>query len=110
MEPIRDSNNNPIILDKNGNPVQDPNLTLLLDKSGFPVLNTLGSPIILDKNQEPLDNKYKIKARLSSAKGKKQKQKKIKKEIQQKKLKLQQVNLIILLQNIQNLTLAFKEK
>ena len=86
-KPIRDSNNNPIILDKNGNPVQDPNLTLLLDKSGFPVLNTLGSPIILDKNQEPLDNKYKIKARLSSAKGKKQKTKKNKKGNSTKKIK-----------------------
>ena len=55
--PIRDKNNNPILLDKDGNPIQDPNITLLLDKSGFPVLNTLGQPIIVDKNKNPLEQK-----------------------------------------------------
>ena len=54
-KPIRDKNNNPIILDKDGNPVQDPDIKLLLDKSGFPILNTLGQPIILDKNKNPLE-------------------------------------------------------
>ena len=54
--PIRDKNNNPILLDKDGNPIQDPNINLLLDKTGFPVLNTLGQPIIIDKNKNPLNN------------------------------------------------------
>ena len=50
-------------LDKDGNPIQDPNIKLLLDKSGFPILNTLGQPIILDKDKNPLDggnNKNKV--------------------------------------------------
>ena len=40
-KPIRDKNNNQILLDKNGNKIQDPNIKLLIDKSGFPVFNTL---------------------------------------------------------------------
>ena len=58
-KPIRDKNNNPILLDKDGNPVQDPNIKLLLDKSGFPILNTLGIPIIVDNSKEPANNKDK---------------------------------------------------
>ena len=54
-KPIRDKNNNPIFLDSDGNVVQDPDIKLLLDKSGFPILNTLGQPIILDKNKNPLE-------------------------------------------------------
>ena len=62
-KPILDKNNNPIFLDKDGNPIQDPNIKLLLDKSGFPILNTLNQPIILDQNKNPLEistNKDKI--------------------------------------------------
>ena len=40
-KPIRDKNNNQILLDKNDNKIQDPNIKLLIDKSGFPVFNTL---------------------------------------------------------------------
>ena len=79
--PIRDKNNNPILLDKDGNPIQDPNLKLLLDKSGFPILNTLGQPIILDKNKNPIELNDEINKNPS-----KQKEKQKKPEIKAKKI------------------------
>ena len=43
------------MLDENGNVVQDPNIQLLIDQSGFPVYNTLGQAILLDKDKNPLN-------------------------------------------------------
>ena len=79
-QPKRDKNNNPILLDKDGNPVQDPNIRLLLDKSGFPILNTLGIPIIVDNSKEPANNKDKntkyVDTKMKRIKAKKSKRRK----------------------------------
>ena len=82
-KPIRDKNNKPILLDKNGNIIEDPDYKLLLDKSGFPVLNTLGVPIILDKDNIPLniENKNIPKDNYKKKKGKNAKRNKNKSKI-----------------------------
>ena len=82
-KPIRDKNNKPILLDKNGNIIEDPDYKLLLDKSGFPVLNTLGVPIILDKHNIPLniENKNIPKDNYKKKKGKNAKRNKNKSKI-----------------------------
>ena len=53
--PIKDSNNNYIILDDNNKPIKDTGISVLVDESGKPVLNSLGNPILLDSEGKPLN-------------------------------------------------------
>ena len=53
--PLKDSNNQDILLDEKNAPVKDTGISLLLDQSGKPVLNSSGNPILLDKNGKPIN-------------------------------------------------------
>ena len=46
--PIRDSNQNFILLDDNNIPVKNTGISLLLNESGKPLFNSLGEPILVD--------------------------------------------------------------
>ena len=53
--PLKDSNNQHILLDEKNIPVKNTGISLLLDQSGKPLLNSLGAPILLDKNGNPIN-------------------------------------------------------
>ena len=53
--PLKDSNNQDILLDEKNVPVKDTGISLLLDQSGKPVLNSSGNPILLDKDGKPIN-------------------------------------------------------
>ena len=58
--PVRDKNNNPIMLDNNNRPIKGTGISLLLDQKGMPVLNSIGEPILINKEGKPInliDNK-----------------------------------------------------
>ena len=90
------------MLDESGNAVQDPNIQLLIDQSGFPVYNTLGQAILLDKDKNPLngdeninqipDNKNIIKNYNDKIPEIKDKKKKIKSGKYRKKKKKNNLN------------------
>ena len=54
--PMKDSNNNHIILDENNIPVQDTGISVLLNESGKPIFNSLGEPILLDQEGNTLNS------------------------------------------------------
>ena len=61
--PVIDKKNNPIMLDENNKPIKGTGITILLDKSGKPLLNTIGEPILINKEGKPInliDNKNPI--------------------------------------------------
>ena len=53
--PLRDSNNEYILVDENNIPVKNPGISILTDKSGKPVLNSLGMPVFIDREGNPLN-------------------------------------------------------
>ena len=57
-KPVKDEENNYILLDENNKPVKNTGITLLLDHSGKPVLNSKSKPILIDIDGKPigLDN------------------------------------------------------
>ena len=46
--PVKDKDNNYILLDENNKPVKNTGITLLLDQKGNPVLNSQSKPILID--------------------------------------------------------------
>ena len=53
--PLRDSNNNHILLDEKNIPVKNTGISVMLDQSGKPLLNSLGIPILIDIEGKPIN-------------------------------------------------------
>ena len=53
--PLRDLNNEHIFLDENNIPVKNPGISVLTDKSGKPILNSLGMPVLIDREGRPVN-------------------------------------------------------
>ena len=57
-KPVKDEQNNYILLDNNNRPVKNTGLTLLLDQKGKPVLNSKKNPILIDIEGKPINLEY----------------------------------------------------
>ena len=53
--PIKDAENNYVLLDENNKPVKNTGITLLLDQTGKPVLNSKLKPILIDAEGKPIN-------------------------------------------------------
>ena len=54
-KPVKDANNNYVILDQYNRPIKNTRITLLLDQSGKPILNSKSKPILIDPEGKPLN-------------------------------------------------------
>ena len=55
-KPVIDNANNPNISDKNTNhPIQDRDISILLDQFGKPILNSIGEPILINEEGRPIN-------------------------------------------------------
>ena len=54
-KPVKDANNNYVILDQYNRPIKNSRITLLLDQSGKPILNSKSQPILIDPEGKPLN-------------------------------------------------------
>jgi hypothetical protein len=55
-KPIKDSNDNFIILDQDNKPIKNKGISVLLSKDGKPILNSLGNPILINENGEAFNS------------------------------------------------------
>ena len=53
--PVRDVQNNPIMLDENNRPVKGTGISVLLDQTGRPVYNSVGNPILINREGQPMN-------------------------------------------------------
>ena len=53
--PVLDKKNNQIIPEHENKPIKGKGITILLDQSGMPVLNTIGEPILINKDGKPIN-------------------------------------------------------
>ena len=53
--PVRDPQNNPIMLDLNNRPIKGTGITVLLDQTGRPVYNSEGEAILINKDGQPIN-------------------------------------------------------
>ncbi len=53
--PLKDVQNNPIIIDLNNKPIKGTGINVLLDQSGLPVYNYKGEPILIDRDGQPIN-------------------------------------------------------
>ena len=54
-KPVKDADNNYVLLDEQNRPVKNTGITLLLDQSGKPVLNSKSRPILIDSEGKPIN-------------------------------------------------------
>ena len=54
-KPVKDADNNYVLLDEYNRPVKNTGITLLLDQTGKPVLNSKSKPILIDIEGKPIN-------------------------------------------------------